>query len=110
MLLLYPQLQSLNHESMLPTLVMVRHRLVTGGGCIAGSHSSHSNLHAKVYDHHCPLYISNYLQYLVMARPSHCISKIGSVKVISTLKSIETPESVRLHAVIDIYADMRSVT
>ncbi len=45
-----------------------------------------------------------------MARPSHCISKIGSVKVISTLKSIETPESVRLHAVIDIYADMRSVT
>ncbi len=44
--------------------------------------------------------ISNYLQYLVMARPSHCIAKIGS-------ESIETPESVRLHAVIDIYADRR---
>ncbi len=60
-----------------------------------------SNLHAKIYDHHCPLHISNYLQYLVMARLSHCIAKIGSVKVISILKSIETPESVRLHAVID---------
>ncbi len=35
------------------------------------------------------------LQYLVMARPSHGIAKIGSVKVISFLESIETPESVR---------------
>ncbi len=51
--------------------------------------------HAKIYDHHCPLHISNYLQYLVMARPSHGIAKIGSVKVISFLKSIETPESYR---------------
>ncbi len=76
---------------------------------MAGSHSSYSNLHAKIYDHHCPLHISNYLQYLVMdlqylvmdlqylvmARPSHGIAKIGSVKVISFLESIETPESVR---------------
>ncbi len=62
---------------------------------MAGSHSSYSNLHAKIYDHHCPVHISNYLQYLVMARPSHSIAKIGSVKVISFLKSIETPESVR---------------
>ncbi len=30
-----------------------------------------------------------------MARPSHGIAKIGSVKVISFLESIETPESVR---------------
>ncbi len=35
------------------------------------------------------------LQYLVMARPSHGIAKIGSVEVISFLESIETPESVR---------------
>ena len=42
-----------------------------------------------------------------MARPSHCISKISSVKVMSILKSIETPESIRLYVVIDIYADMR---
>ncbi len=35
----------------------------------------------------------------------HC--KIGSVKVISILESLETPKSVRLPAVIDIYADMR---
>ncbi len=76
-------------------------------GCIAGSHSSYLNLHAKIYDHHCPLHISNYVQYLVMARPSHCISKISSVKVMSILKSIETPESIRLYVVIDIYADMR---
>ncbi len=62
---------------------------------MAGSHSSYSNLHAKIYDHHCPLHISNYLQYLVMARPSHGIAKIGSVKVTSFLESIETPESVR---------------
>ncbi len=69
---------------------------------MAGSHSSYSNLHAKINDHHCPLHISNYLQYLVMdlqyivmARPSHGIAKIGSVKVISFLESIETPESVR---------------
>ncbi len=46
------------------------------------------------------------LQYLVMARPSHGIAKIGSVKVISFLESIETPESVRY---IEIYADV-SVT
>ncbi len=75
---------------------------VTSVGCMAGSHSSYSNLHTKIYDHHCPLHISNYLQYLVMdlqylvmARPSHGIAKIGSVKVISFLESIETPESVR---------------
>ncbi len=37
-----------------------------------------------------------------MARPSHGIAKIGSVKVISFLKS-------QVHAVIEIYADV-SVT
>ncbi len=73
---------------------MVRHRLRYRCGVHACSHSSYSNLHAKIYDHHCPLHISNYLQYLVMdlqylvmdlqylvmARPSHGIAKIGSVK------------------------------
>ncbi len=63
-------------------------------GCIAGSHSSYSNLHAKIYDHHCPLHVSNYVQYFSNGR----IAKIGSVKVISILQSLETPESVRLHA------------
>ncbi len=53
------------------------------------------------------MHISNYLQYLVMTSPSCCIAKIGSVKVSSILESLETPETVRLHAVIDIYADMR---
>ncbi len=73
-------------------------------GCIAGSHYSYSNLHAKIYDHHCPLHVSNYVHVFSNGR----IAKIGSVKVISILKSLETPESVRLHAVIDIiYADMR---
>ncbi len=102
MLLLYPQFQSLNHESMLPTFVTVRHRPSLHVGCMAGSHSSYSNRHAKIYDHHCPVHICNYLQYLVMARPSHCIAKTGSLKVISILESIETPESVRLHAVADM--------
>ncbi len=35
------------------------------------------------------------------------LPRIGSVKVISILESLETPESVRFHAIIDIYADMR---
>ncbi len=43
-----------------------------------------------------------------MARLSHGIAKIGSVKVISFLESIETPVS-QVHAGIEIYADV-SVT
>ncbi len=51
------------------------------------------NLHSKKkYDHYCPVHVSNYLQYV--ARPSHSVAKVGSVKVSGILEA-ETPESVR---------------
>ncbi len=87
MLLLYPQSQSLNHEGMLPTLVMVRCRpslhvwdvLPVPTLCFI------TFIKKKNYDHYCPVHVSNYLQYV--ARPSHSIAKVGSVKVSGILEA-----------------------
>ncbi len=42
-----------------------------------------------------------------MAKPSHGVAKGWLCQSEWYSRSIGTPESVRLHAVIDIYADMR---
>ncbi len=59
-------------------------------GTRAGSHSLLYNLHSKNknYDHYCPVHVSNYLQYV--ARSSHGVAKVDSVKVSGILESIET--------------------
>ena len=88
MLFLYPQSQSLDHEGMLPTLAMVRRRpslhvwdvLPAPTLCFITFIQK-----KKKYDHYCPVHVSNYLQYV--ARPSHSIAKVGSVKVSGILEA-----------------------
>ncbi len=85
MLFLYPQSQSLDHKGML-NLAMVRRRpslhvwdvLPAPTLCLI-------TFIQKNYDHYCPVHVSNYLQYV--ARPSHSIAKVGSVKVSGILEA-----------------------